>query len=128
MTLPDTLEEAKTQGLAPWQDYIDEDYHVCVFRDSYPVTEGHLLFVPKYNTPGVIKDAFDDAMLWGTRRVEAGEWDGFNIGFNCGEAAGQTVPWPHIHLIPRRTGDVKDPTGGVRNVIPGKGNYRKNSI
>jgi diadenosine tetraphosphate (Ap4A) HIT family hydrolase len=128
MILPDTLEEAREQGLAPWQDFVDEDIHVSIFRDSYPVTKGHLLFVPKYNTPAVIKDAFDDALLWGTRRVEAGEWDGFNIGFNYGEAAGQTVPWPHIHLIPRRTGDVEDPIGGVRNVIPGKGNYRKNTL
>jgi diadenosine tetraphosphate (Ap4A) HIT family hydrolase len=44
---------------------------------------------------------------------------------NWGEAAGQTVPYPHIHLIPRRKGDVEDPVGGVRNTIPGKGNYRK---
>ena len=44
---------------------------------------------------------------------------------NCGTAAGQTVDWPHVHLIPRFTGDVADPVGGVRNTIPGKGNYRK---
>ena len=55
----------------------------------------------------------------------SGEWDGFNIGMNYGSAAGQTVEWPHVHLIPRHVGDVKDPTGGVRNTIPGKGNYHK---
>lgn len=44
---------------------------------------------------------------------------------NYGKTAGQTVDWPHIHLIPRQTGDVADPTGGVRNIIPGKGNYKK---
>ena len=49
----------------------------------------------------------------------------FNIGMNWGEAAGQTVPYPHVHLIPRRNGDMEDPTGGVRHVIPEKGNYRK---
>lgn len=49
--------------------------------------------------------------------------DGFNIGFNSGTAAGQTVFHVHIHIIPRFTGDVEDPTGGVRNVIPGKGKY-----
>jgi diadenosine tetraphosphate (Ap4A) HIT family hydrolase len=44
---------------------------------------------------------------------------------NWGEAAGQTVAYPHVHLIPRRKGDVEDPVGGVRNTIPGKGNYKK---
>jgi len=49
---------------------------------------------------------------------------GFNIGMNNGKDAGQTVFHCHVHLIPRRKGDVDDPTGGVRNLIPGKGNYR----
>ena len=48
---------------------------------------------------------------------------GFNIGVNNGETAGQTVPHCHIHLIPRRAGDVEEPRGGVRHVIPGKGSY-----
>jgi ATP adenylyltransferase len=50
--------------------------------------------------------------------------EGFNVGVNEGEVAGQTVFHCHYHLIPRRKGDVEDATGGVRNVIPGKGNYR----
>jgi diadenosine tetraphosphate (Ap4A) HIT family hydrolase len=49
--------------------------------------------------------------------------DGFNIGMNCGEAAGQTVFHCHVHLIPRRRGDVENPRGGVRHVIAGKGFY-----
>ena len=49
--------------------------------------------------------------------------DGLNVGFNEGEAAGQTIPHFHIHVIPRRTGDMQDPRGGVRHVIPEKGNY-----
>ena len=108
----------------PWTDSVREDYHVVVFNDKYPVTLGHLLFVPKHNTLGVLKDAFEDAVRYGKRMVEAGEWDGFNVGLNYGPSAGQTVNWPHIHLIPRRAGDVEDPVGGVRNTIPGKGNYR----
>ena len=48
---------------------------------------------------------------------------GFNVGVNCGEAAGQTVFHAHIHIIPRYTGDVENPRGGVRHIIPGKGNY-----
>ena len=119
--LPDDIDDSQ----APWNDLVDEDYHVKVFKDKYPCTPGHLLFVPKYNTLGVIRDAFEDALRLGRDMVDQGQWDGFNLGLNYGTAAGQTVDWPHIHLIPRRTGDVEDPVGGVRNTIPGKGNYRK---
>jgi len=118
---PSFIEDSK----APWTELIEEDYHVKVFGDIYPVTEGHLLFVPKYNTVAVLMDCFEDAVRDGIKRVQQGEWDGFNIGMNYGPAAGQTVPWPHVHLIPRRKGDMEDPTGGVRHVIPEKGNYRK---
>lgn len=122
--------ETKNEELAtanvPWKNPIDEDYHVSVYKDGFPVTEGHLLFVPKYNTPEVLQDAFYDAYNRGIAMINRGECDGFNIGLNFGKAAGQTVPYPHIHLIPRRNGDVNDPTGGVRNIIPGKGNYVKN--
>ena len=51
--------------------------------------------------------------------------DGYNVGFNAGEAAGQTVAHLHLHVIPRYKGDVEDPRGGIRHVIPGKGNYLK---
>lgn len=119
--IPHALEDSN----APWDNFVEEDYHVKVFLDKYPVTEGHLLFVPKYNTVSVLIDAFEDAVRDGMRMVENGECDGFNVGFNYGKAAGQTVGWPHIHLIPRRTGDMEDPTGGVRHVIPEKGNYKK---
>jgi diadenosine tetraphosphate (Ap4A) HIT family hydrolase len=111
----------------PWTDIEYEDYHVATFRDKYPCTPGHLLFVPKYNTIGVLKDAFEDAVRYGKKMVETGTWDGFNVGLNYGSCAGQTINWPHIHLIPRRAGDVEDPIGGVRNTIPGKGNYRSPS-
>lgn len=51
--------------------------------------------------------------------------DGYNVGFNAGASAGQTIPHLHVHVIPRYSGDVVDPRGGVRHVIPGKGNYLK---
>lgn len=115
--------QLSTSG-APWTDPISEDFHVVVYKDKFPVTDGHLLFVPQYNTPAVIQDAFYDAYRKGIEMVAKGECEGFNIGMNFGAVAGQTVMYPHIHLIPRRTGDVADPTGGVRNVIPGKGRYK----
>ena len=119
------LEDAEKEGIAPWKDLVREDFHVKVFKDKYPVSEGHLLFVPQYAADGVIVDCFSDALTHGKEMVEKVEWDGFNIGINWGEAAGQTVMYPHIHLIPRRKGDMEDPTGGVRHVIPEKGNYKK---
>lgn len=119
--ISETLEDSG----APWDNLVREDFHVAVYRDKYPVTDGHLLFVPKYNTLSVIQDAFYDAYQYGEKLVKDGVCEGFNIGLNYGETAGQTIMYPHIHLIPRRTGDCTDPTGGVRNVIPGKGNYVK---
>jgi diadenosine tetraphosphate (Ap4A) HIT family hydrolase len=118
---PSFIEDSK----APWTELVEEDYHVKVFEDKYPVTPGHLLFVPKYNTVAVLMDCFEAAVQDGIKRVKDGEWNGFNVGLNYGPAAGQTVPWPHVHLIPRRNGDMEDPTGGVRHVIPERGNYRK---
>ena len=100
------------------------DFHVTVFQDRYPVTPGHLLFVPNYNTLTVINHAFESALRYGQRMVRQGEYDGYNIGFNSGTAAGQTVMYPHVHLIPRRHGDCTDPIGGVRGVIPGQANYK----
>ena len=122
----ETLEQAQAAGVAPWDLKVGEysDYHVSVFQDRYPVTQGHLLFVPQYNTDEVITDCFESAMRHGRKMVRDGECDAFNIGINMGEAAGQTVMYPHVHLIARRHGDCADPVGGVRGVIAGQANYK----
>ena len=121
-----SLKEAQDAGAAPWQEeqILWQDFHVVVYRDKFPVTLGHLLFVPVQNTPGLIREAFTSAMHHGDQLVRDGKADGYNIGINCGEAAGQTVMYPHVHLIPRSIGDCADPTGGVRGVIFGQQNYR----
>jgi diadenosine tetraphosphate (Ap4A) HIT family hydrolase len=119
------LEQAQRQGVAPWDDVVWEDFHVVVYRDRYPVAPGHLLFVPRYNNVGIINEAVYSAITQGNKMVDANECDGFNIGINFGEAAGQTVMYPHVHLIPRRRGDCEDPVGGVRGVIAGQANYKK---
>ena len=123
---------------APWakapktyQNIVHEDDNIIVYKDGFPVTEGHLLFVPKrtvldqydINFGLDIMRCFEMAYRQGTEGVENGEWDAFNVGINNGIAAGQSVMWPHVHLIPRRKGDNPNPRGGVRNVIPLKGNY-----
>ena len=120
------LEIAHQHNIAPWDDRVAElsDFHVAVFRDRYPVTPGHLLFVPQYNTDAVIKDCFESAMRYGRGMVADSKCDAFNIGINMGRAAGQTVMYPHVHLIPRRAGDCADPVGGVRGVIFGQANYK----
>ena len=122
----ETLDEAQAAGVAPWDLEVERltDFHVAVFQDRYPVAQGHLLFVPQYNTDAVIYDCFETAMREGRRMVAAGECDAFNIGINMGVAAGQTVMYPHVHLIPRRSGDCADPVGGVRGVISGQANYK----
>ena len=116
---------------APWcsnpkayQNIVHEDENVIVFKDRYPVTEGHLLFVPKKRERrSDITNCFVYAYEWGVEGVCNYKWEAFNIGINNGEAAGQTVMWPHVHMIPRRKGDTPNPRGGIRNVIPLKADY-----
>jgi ATP adenylyltransferase len=95
------------------------------------VTELHTLVIPKRHTPTYF-DLFEPErrainQLLDKLRTETVTKDasvsGFNIGINNGDTAGQTVGHAHVHLIPRRKGDVQDPTGGVRGVIPGKAAY-----
>ena len=120
-----TLEKALNDKRAPWTtiEYRTKDF--WIFRDAYAVTEGHLLFVPTEEHFDNIIECYKAAYKFGAEGVLSEKWDGFNVGQNCGEAAGQTVMYPHIHMIPRRKGDMEDPRGGVRHVIPEKGNYKK---
>jgi diadenosine tetraphosphate (Ap4A) HIT family hydrolase len=121
------LEQAQAAGVAPWDLKISDlsNFHVTVFQDRYPVAVGHLLFVPNYNTSVTIGDAFEAALIYGNSMVADGKFDAFNVGINMGAAAGQTVMYPHVHLIPRNHGDCTDPVGGVRGVIPGQANYKQ---
>ena len=98
--------------------------------DGFPVAEGHCLVIPKRHVSSIddltdveLKDLY--VVLQQTKHMlcEVYQPDGFNIGINEGEAAGQTVEHLHIHLIPRYEGDVVCPRGGVRGVIPDKKNY-----
>jgi len=120
-----TLKQAQEQGIVPWDDPYFEDKTFWIFRDQYPVSPGHLLFVPKDNNPDCIMDCFRAAHQYGQWAVLQGEANAYNIGMNCGSAAGQTVMYPHVHMIPRHHGDCVDPVGGVRGVIPGQANYKQ---
>ena len=123
---------------APWprKNIVHEDENVIVFKDGFPVTEGHLLFVPKKKLLREdITICFEYAYKWGIEGIMEYKSTAFTIGINNGVEAGQTVMWPHVHLIPRREGDLGyyengtpyDPKGGVRNIIPHKGNYTENN-
>lgn len=117
------LERALNNGLAPWKEIEHRTKNFWIFRDGYPVSEGHLLFVPTYENAECLDACYRGAYKWGYDGIELDRWNGFNIGQNVGVAAGQTVMYPHVHMIPRRHGDCENPRGGVRHVIPGRGNY-----
>jgi ATP adenylyltransferase len=100
-------------------------------RDAYPVTEGHTLVIPKRHVAKLSelneleKSKLLEVVLKTQADLQQGDETicGFNIGVNEGLAAGQTIFHLHVHIIPRRDGDVEDPRGGVRGVIPSKQRY-----
>ena len=126
----DTLEKAQEEGRAPWTQVFLNTRDFVVYEDIYPVTLGHTLVVPKENTQENILKCFKFAMEMGTMNVESDSnpITGFNVGINMGESAGQTCMYPHVHLIFRREGDMENPAGGVRGVIPEKQKYSKKDI
>ena len=124
--MTDTLETAQQQGRAPWSEVEIDTREFIVYRDIYPVTPGHTLVVPKENTQENILKCFKFAMEMGSMNIEAdNDITGYNIGINMGKSAGQTCLYPHVQLIFRRDGDMEDPAGGVRGVIPEKQKYTK---
>lgn len=99
-------------------------------HDAFPLTEGHMLVVPRRHVASMFElTASEQAALWQlvtqvrSAIVERFRPDAFNIGVNDGEAAGQTVSHAHIHIVPRYRGDVADPRGGIRWVVPQKAAY-----
>jgi diadenosine tetraphosphate (Ap4A) HIT family hydrolase len=109
---------------------VTESAQAYALADKYPVTEGHTLVLPKRHVNNYfdLSEREQTACWIMVNRVQSllqdkHDPDGFNVGINVGTKAGQTVPHAHVHVIPRYEGDVDDPTGGVRNVIPEKGNY-----
>jgi diadenosine tetraphosphate (Ap4A) HIT family hydrolase len=107
-----------------------ENEFTAAFADAFPVTEGHTLVVPKRHVASLFDlPAEEQAAVWRLVALVRGKLmnelkpDGFNVGVNDGQVAGQTVMHAHVHLIPRRKGDVADPRGGVRWVIPDKAAY-----
>ena len=119
--------DSKKSGIAHENDLAYASY------DSYPVSDHHCLIIPKRH----IKDYFDmtnDELIACNDLIQIVKKEilskdvnvkGFNIGTNAGKIAGQSIMHCHIHLIPRREGDVDNPQGGVRSVIPNKQHYKR---
>ena len=119
--------DSKKSGIAHENDLAYASY------DTYPVSEYHCLIIPKRH----IKDYFDmtnDELIACNDLIQIVKNEilskdinvkGFNIGTNAGKIAGQSIMHCHIHLIPRREGDVDNPQGGVRSVIPNKQHYKR---
>lgn len=98
--------------------------------DGYPVSTGHMLIISKRHVSNFFDTTSEERQALNALLNEAKRWldekhhpDGYNIGINCGESAGQTIMHLHIHLIPRYKGDIDNPRGGVRGVIPEKRIY-----
>ena len=117
----------KVSGLALENDLAYVSY------DSYPVSEGHCLIIPKRH----VKDYFsltNEEIIACNSLIKELKYEielkdisikGFNVGTNIGKISGQSILHCHIHLIPRREGDVENPQGGVRSVIPSKQHYKR---
>ena len=108
---------------------IENEYWYAIY-DKYPVSKGHTLLITKRHissffdlTPEEIKEIYNMIKYVKSKLNIEYFPDGYNIGVNCGRAAGQTIPHCHIHIIPRYNDDVENPIGGVRGVIPNKQKY-----
>ena len=110
---------------------VAENPLAVLILDGFPVTEGHMLAIPRRHVSDYFelhqpeRNAIQRLLEDGRSRLRERDRAiaGFNVGINAGEAAGQTIFHCHVHLIPRRVGDVISPRGGVRGVIPAKQHY-----
>ena len=115
---------------SPEREIIAANANAIAIYDGFPVSDGHTLVIPRRHVPSVFDLDDDDYqacfnLVREVRDILEGlhGTTAFNVGINCGETAGQTIDHAHIHVIPRYPGDMDDPRGGVRHIIPGKGYY-----
>ena len=107
------------------ESVVAESRHALAIRDRYPVSRGHTLVVPRAHAESLFAQSAEiQADVWRLVAKVRGELqsrldpDGFNVGLNDGQAAGQIVQHAHVHVIPRFDGDVADPRGGIRWILP----------
>jgi diadenosine tetraphosphate (Ap4A) HIT family hydrolase len=109
--------------------YLENELALAIL-DSFPISEGHSLIIPRRHVSSIFEIQKNELLslfnLLADARNKLTEQfspDGFNIGINDNEAAGQTINHVHIHLIPRYKGDQEDPRGGIRWIFPDKAKY-----
>lgn len=119
-------------NIEPGREIITENENIFAVYDKYPVNMGHALIIPKRHCRNyfeLTKEGQENCWIIvnEVKKILSQKFnpDGFNIGININEAAGQTIDHVHIHLIPRYKGDIENPEGGVRGVIPDKRMYRR---
>ncbi len=115
---------------APQREILAQNTHGLAFFDTFPVARGHALVVPRRHVVTIFEmneaefaDCFRLVLALKDLLLARYSPDGFNVGANCGEAGGQSVWHAHIHVIPRYQGDVPNPRGGIRGVVPAKAAY-----
>jgi diadenosine tetraphosphate (Ap4A) HIT family hydrolase len=111
-------------------DLVAENALAAAFFDAFPVSPGHCLAVPRRHESSFLAlSPEEQAAVWALvapvrDRIESDRTpDGYNLGVNIGEAAGQTIGHAHLHVIPRYRGDMPDPRGGIRWIIPARARY-----
>lgn len=114
----------------PARHLVPSNEIALVLLDAFPVSPGHTLVIPRKHVESLFElTSAEQSQIWGlvadARQYLSEKYhpDGFNIGLNEGSAAGQTISHAHLHIIPRYKGDVADPRGGVRWLIPEKAAY-----
>ena len=130
MSNPDDSRQPCALCVVPAERIWCQNEHALAFWDAYPLTEGHTLVIPQRHLASVFDaEPAELAALWRlVAEVRAGLLerfapDGFTLGINDGVAAGQAIFHGHVHVIPRRRGDVPDPRGGIRWLIPERARY-----
>jgi diadenosine tetraphosphate (Ap4A) HIT family hydrolase len=115
---------------SPQKNIINETALAYSIFDEFPVSKGHALIIPKRHVSNYFDMTMEEhiatnLILNRLKEIIDNQYkpDGYNLGVNVGKMSGQTINHVHVHLIPRYKGDIKNPIGGVRNVIPSKGNY-----
>lgn len=112
------------------KEYVFENELAVAFFDGFPVSKGHMLIIPKRHVETYFDITLEEAsamkeLVDKVKNFLDKEYhpDGYNIGLNCGEYAGQTVMHCHMHVIPRYKGDIENPRGGVRKIIQSDSKY-----
>jgi diadenosine tetraphosphate (Ap4A) HIT family hydrolase len=125
------MKQSECPFCSPSEDEMIIKDRLCYSRwDKFPVSKGHILIIPFRHVSSYFDTTHDEKksiakLIEACKKILDQQFspDGYNIGVNVGEPAGQTVMHCHIHIIPRYIGDIENPRGGVRGVIPHKREY-----